>query len=162
MGKRFSLLFRTENPAWAVLVGVLWIAWSLLLSRSARQDVWIDEWYTVQNVHTSWPSFLPQIMAVERRPPLYYAFLKLWVSWAGDHEYVLATTTNSLRVVPSTRMGSRPTIPGVSGCFHLGVTVLPMFARPKIWPAGWLLAILTHEPGDTYSKIPFTGPSKKG
>ncbi len=71
------------------MIPVLWTAWFLLLIRLDDLSMWIDEWFTVDIIHTPWSTFISHIIATERRPPLHYALLKIWASCAGDSEFVL-------------------------------------------------------------------------
>src|SRR5204862_5054832 len=66
-----------------IVTGILFANWALLLTRLARQSLWIDEWFTVQDVAPAWRDFLPHLIQAERRPPLYWALLKIWMTFAG-------------------------------------------------------------------------------
>ncbi len=77
-----------RNFIWAVC-GLLLAQWALLLAGLAAQSMWVDEWFTVQDVSPAWRDFIPNLIATERRPPLYWALLKLWIGLAGQSEYVM-------------------------------------------------------------------------
>jgi len=64
-------------------------SWVLLLTQLSHLSLWIDEWFTVKDVSPTWANFIPELIATERRPPLYWALLKLWMSVAGDSEWVM-------------------------------------------------------------------------
>lgn len=65
------------------------LAWLLGLWQLDAQSMWVDEWYTRLNISQAWPELLPSLLATERRPPLYYALLKLWRGAAGQEELAL-------------------------------------------------------------------------
>lgn len=60
-----------------------------MLAGVTRQSLWIDEWFTVQNVAGPWETVLPKLIAEERRPPLYWILLKTWSELAGHSEFAL-------------------------------------------------------------------------
>ena len=53
-----------------IVTGLLLANWALLLAGLVRQSLWIDEWFTVQDVAPAWSDFLPHLIQTERRPPL--------------------------------------------------------------------------------------------
>ncbi len=63
--------------------------WGLLTAGLSRQSLWIDEWFTIKDVSPGWPDFIPELILTERRPPLYWALLKLWMGLAGESEFAL-------------------------------------------------------------------------
>jgi len=73
-------------PVFAVAAVIL-VQWAFMLAGLARQSLWIDEWFTVQNVVGPWENVLPKLIAEERRPPLYWLLLKAWTEAAGRSEY---------------------------------------------------------------------------
>jgi len=81
-------LLSVARKPWGVLP-ILWVAWALFLARLNSLSLWIDEWFTVDIIRAPWAQFLSHIVATERRPPLHYAFLKLWTSFTGDGEFTL-------------------------------------------------------------------------
>jgi hypothetical protein len=91
------LLSVTRKP-WGVLP-ILWGAWALLLARLDSLSLWIDEWFTVDIIRTSWAGFLPHIIATERRPPLHYALLKLWAGFTGNSEFTLRVYSTLLALL---------------------------------------------------------------
>ena len=91
------LLFIIRKP-WGVLP-ILWVAWALLLARLNSLSLWIDEWFTVDVIRTSWAGFLPHIIATERRPPLHYALLKLWAGFTGNGEFTLRVYSTLLALL---------------------------------------------------------------
>jgi hypothetical protein len=72
-----------------VALGSVLLAWLLGLWQLRAQSMWIDEWFTQHSTNQAWPDFLPWLLAAERRPPLYYALLKLWSGAAGQEEFAL-------------------------------------------------------------------------
>jgi len=91
------LLSFARKP-WGVLP-ILWVAWALLLARLNSLSLWIDEWFTVDVIRTSWAGFLPHIIATERRPPLHYALLKLWAGFTGNGEFTLRVYSTLLALL---------------------------------------------------------------
>lgn len=114
-----------QRPGLWVTLPILWVAWALGVWRLNDLSMWIDEWFTVNIVHTPWASFLEHIVATERRPPLHYALLKAWAFFAGDHEFTLRFYSITLALL------------GVATLYALGRHLL---GRSAGWVAALLLA----------------------
>jgi uncharacterized membrane protein len=71
------------------LLIILLANWTLLITGGVGHSLWIDEWFTVQNVASPWAAVLPKLIAEERRPPLYWITLKAWSELAGHSEFAL-------------------------------------------------------------------------
>ncbi len=89
---------KISRAPWIVL-GTLFVNWILLLAGLARQNLWIDEWFTIDIVRTPWSSFVSHIITTERRPPLHYLLLKLGAPLIGGSEYVMRLYSAALVVL---------------------------------------------------------------
>lgn len=91
---------RPENRRTShALAPILWVAWTLLLFRIGALSLWIDEWFTVSVARTPWGRIMEHIVATERRPPLHYVLLKLWIILSGDSEYAMRLFSAMLAVL---------------------------------------------------------------
>ncbi len=99
------MLIRPERPKLRRLIYasapivILWVAWALLLFRLGALSLWIDEWFTVSVARTPWGQIMEHIVATERRPPLHYVLLKLWIIPSGDGEYAMRLSSAMLAVL---------------------------------------------------------------
>lgn len=67
----------------------LLVCWALALTALARQSMWIDEWFTQARAADGWDVLLADVVATERRPPLYFVLVWLWAQLAGHEEYAM-------------------------------------------------------------------------
>lgn len=74
---------------WAHPVLPLLIWWTLALAFLAQQSMWIDEWFTQARATDNWEVLIANVIASERRPPLHYVLVKLWIQLAGETEYAM-------------------------------------------------------------------------
>lgn len=108
------------------MLAALLANWALLLAGLAQQSLWVDEWYTRYSLRQPWAGLLPSIEAIERRPPFYYALLKLWSEVAGGEELALRLWSVVMVVL------------AVALLYALGVR---LFDRRTALVAAWLLAL---------------------
>lgn len=83
MKLRISTLSRIALPL------LLLVEWGFMTANLAQQSMWIDEWFTVQNVAGPWANIIPKLIAEERRPPLYWLVLKSWTELSGHSEFAI-------------------------------------------------------------------------
>lgn len=74
---------------WAQPFVALLTGWSLALVMLADQSMWIDEWFTQARATDGWAVLIANVITSERRPPLHYILVKLWIELAGNDEYVM-------------------------------------------------------------------------
>lgn len=78
---------RLHNSHRFVAAAIVLVQWAFMLTSLAHQSLWIDEWFTVQNIVGPWADVLPKLIAEERRPPLYWLVLKSWTAPSGTSEF---------------------------------------------------------------------------
>ena len=83
-----------------LIAGVLVLAaWVLLVAGLSGQRMWTDEWLTVKAIEPTWAQLLPNLIATERRPPLYWLLFKLWSRAAGPGELSLRWSAVAVTVL---------------------------------------------------------------
>lgn len=95
---------------WILPVGVLLLAWAVMLHHLALESMWYDEWIT-WDYSRSGPIGLLQATGEDVHPPLYYLWVWLWMTVTGSQNlFVLrlsAVIPALLSVALSYRLGAR-------------------------------------------------------